>query len=177
MALLAFLGCLVGIVLVALITNRLTGTRAHYIEDLRLDPPEHVLWQEDGADVHIVPRTPQALIVSYARLRRDRLILTNKRLVCGRRTLLGRRHMILTAVFFDPTFPGAERAVRVDGGFWGGGFRAIIVSSHESIALKTDAQGHHLELRADTGPQDVDYIRIALDEPEALYQQLRQRVS
>ena len=73
MAFLAFLGCLLGIILVALLTNRLTGTRAHYIENFRPDLPEHILWWGDGADVHIVPRTPQALIVSFARLRRDTL--------------------------------------------------------------------------------------------------------
>ena len=176
MAFLYFLGCLAGIVLFALVVNRLTGTRAHYIETFRPEPPEHVLWRGERADVHVVPRR-RALFTSFARLRRDTLLLTDKRLVCGRRTLLGKRHMIQIEVFFDPALPSAERAVRLDAGFWGGGFQTVVVSSQDGIALKTDARGrHHLELRPDMAPPHVDYIRIVLDAPDELYQKLRQCV-
>ncbi|HEY6559293.1 MAG TPA: hypothetical protein VI072_18540 [Polyangiaceae bacterium] len=76
MAFLLFLGALLAIVVFALVVNRLTGTKASYLDELKLEAGESELWRDTQADFAWVPRTGRALVTSYARMRRHSVVWT-----------------------------------------------------------------------------------------------------
>ena len=55
MSILYFVGALLGIVVLAIAINRLTGTKANYLEKLHLAPGEKELWRDTQADFAPVP--------------------------------------------------------------------------------------------------------------------------
>jgi hypothetical protein len=127
MAFVYFLAALVGLVVFALVLNRLTGTKAAYIEDFRLAPGERELWRDAGADFARRSRLGQALVMSYPRLRRHTVVWTNQRVVVSQRVLLGSKHMLTHQVFFEPAAgaDASKAASELAGGFYGRGFETI----------------------------------------------------
>src|SRR3954471_15383721 len=94
MALLYFLGALVAIVLVATVVNRVTGTKAVYLETLELTPGERELWRDERADFATLPRLGQAAVMSYPRLRRHTVLWTNRRVLVAQKPLFSSRRML-----------------------------------------------------------------------------------
>jgi hypothetical protein len=90
---LTFLLCILGLVLVALIVNRIGGAKAHYTETLALDPGERVLWEDAAADAYPVLQQ-RALHVSFRRSRRRHVLVTTRRIVVGAKTLWGSKHLL-----------------------------------------------------------------------------------
>jgi len=128
MVIVYFLAALAGIVLFALIVNRLTGTRASYLEALELGPGERELWRDSGADFGLRPRTGSAVALSFPRLRRHSVLWTDRRLVIANRVLGSQRHMITHQVVFDGMGDASAQAAsrELAGGFFGRGFSTLV---------------------------------------------------
>ena len=131
MSLLIFAAALVGIVVVAIVVNRITGTRASYIDALRLHPGENEIWRDTEADVARVPRAARPLILSFPRLRRHTVVWTERRIVIAQRALFSQKRMITHEVHFQGQAGNEARAASGEalGGFFGRGFETIIAVS------------------------------------------------
>ncbi len=131
MVILYFFAALAGIVLFAVIVNRLTGTRASYLEALQLAPGERELWRDSGADFGLRPRTGSALALSFPRLRRHSVLWTDRRLVIANRVLGSDKHLITHQVVFEAAPPAdadtRAAASEFAGGFYGRGFSTLFV--------------------------------------------------
>jgi len=127
MAFLLFIGALVAIVLCAMIVNRLTGTKALYLETLQLESGEREIWRDARADFAVVPRLGQAVSMSFARMRRHTVLWTDRRIIVSQKPLFSSKHMITHQIHFtvaaDSDAPAAAR--EVFGGFYGRGFETI----------------------------------------------------
>lgn len=130
---LMFLGALAGIVVFAVVTNRLTGTTASYLESHQLGPDETTLWQDGQADFAIVRRLGGAHFRSYWRWRTTTIVWTNVRVLVARKVLFRPRRMITHQVYFadaaavDPRVSAASQ--RFAGGFFGRGYQTVIAET------------------------------------------------
>src|SRR5262245_54445397 len=100
MAFLLFLAALCGIVVFAVVVNWLTGTKASYLDGLRLDAGERELWRDDAADFALVPRLARAKFMSFARMRRHSVIWTDQRILIAQKALLSSRRMLTHQISF-----------------------------------------------------------------------------
>jgi len=103
------LGALLAIVVFAIVINRITGTKAHYLEALQLETGEAELWRDAEADFATVPRLGRAAIMSYPRLRRHTVLWTDRRIVVAQKALGTSKHMITHQIYFAPD-AGAQTA-------------------------------------------------------------------
>ena len=131
MSLMILAGALLGIVVLAIVVNRITGTTANYIDALRLAPGETELWRDIEADVARMPRLGRALFMSFPRLRAHTVVWTDRRVVISRKALLSAKRMITHQVHFQhdarpEALAASEQAL---GGFFGRGFETIIAAS------------------------------------------------
>jgi hypothetical protein len=141
MAFVYFLAALVGLVLFAVVVNRLTGTKATYIEDFQLAPGERELWRDARADFARRPRLGQAVVMSYPRLRRHTVLWTNRRVVISQRVLLGKKHMLTHQIVFEPaaSADASKAASQFAGGFYGRGFETITALGHSFTQVNDKA--------------------------------------
>ena len=135
MSLLLFLAALVGIVLLAMLVNLLTGTKASYLHALVLEPGETEAWRDAAADFAIRPRLGQALSMSYPRLRRHTVSWTDRRVIVAQKVLFSSKRMITHQIFFERGKSAASAEVRAaadkfSGGFYGRGFITLIATGY-----------------------------------------------
>jgi hypothetical protein len=132
MALVYFVAVLLGIVGFALLVNRLTGTKAAYLEDFQFAPDERELWRDADADFARRPQLGQALVMSYPRMRRHTVVWTNQRIVISQRVLFGSKHMLTHQIFLAAAASrdAAQAASQLAGGFYGRGFETITALAH-----------------------------------------------
>ena len=140
MTFLLFVAALCAIALFGLIVNRLTGTRAQYLETLALEADEQELWRDAKADFSRVPRTGGALVRSHPRSRRHALVWTNRRLIVAQRALFSRKRLITHQIYFeregDAESEYARRVTReIFGGFYGRGFETILGTSKAFVEI------------------------------------------
>ena len=172
MSLIVFTGGLLGIVVLALVVNRVTGTRASYIDELRLEADENEIWRDSGADVAAVPRRGRALLMSFPRLRAHTVVWTNRRVIISRKALFSQRRMITRHLYFQHE-AGAEAlaaAGQALGGFFGRGFETIIVASSEFSRADGKSCVMIKPTEACAARFNLDEVRIFTDrmaEPEA----------
>ncbi|HMJ11019.1 MAG TPA: hypothetical protein VK524_06405 [Polyangiaceae bacterium] len=131
MSFLLFIAALLAIVVFAVVVNRVTGTKARYIEQLQLDAAERELWRDTEADFALVPRTGRALVMSFVRLRRHTVVWTDLRTIVAQKALFSARrmitHQIISASASDSRSVEARDASReFFGGFYGRGFTTLI---------------------------------------------------
>jgi hypothetical protein len=138
MAFVYFLAVLVGLVVFATLINRLTGTKATYVEDFQLAPGELELWRDAGADFARRPRLGQALVMSYPRMRRHTVLWTTQRVVVSQRVLFGPKHMLTHQIFFEPAAAG-DAASQFAGGFYGRGFETITATAKSFTQVNAKA--------------------------------------
>jgi len=134
MTILWFFAALLGMVLVAVVINRLTGTRAVYLETLALEPGETRLWQDSGADFVPRPRIGSAVALSFPRYRRHAILWTDRRVIVAPKVLFSAKHMVSHQILFtnQAAPPGAaanEAAGEFFGGFYGRGFMTLLAVS------------------------------------------------
>ncbi len=128
MTFLYFIAALGGIVLVAIVVNRLTGTRASYLDALALDAGERELWRDAAADFATLPRLGQAAVMSYPRLRRHTVVWTDRRVIVAQQVLLSSKRMLTHRLFFAAQASdagAAQAAAAFAGGFYGRGFTTL----------------------------------------------------
>jgi hypothetical protein len=120
-----FLAACGGIVVLGWGVSKITGARAFYVEDWPLDPGESVLWRDDAADVYLIPQLGQARVMSFARLHRSSVMVTNKRVVIGAKTLFGGKHMVQQVLHLAASPDGQTENLGV--GLLTVGYQAIVI--------------------------------------------------
>ncbi len=134
MSLLLFIAALVGIVVFAMVVNRLTGTTSKYLDAFQLEPGEQERWRDIAADVALVPRLGRAVFMSFSRLRRHTVVWSDRRIVVAQKGLFSKRRVITHQIHFADNH-GADgaaankAALEFGGGFYGRGFQTIIAQS------------------------------------------------
>jgi len=162
-SLLIFLGALVGLVALAIVVNRLRGVRAHYLDDWQPDAGEQILFRDDEADTFVMP-VNRARYGAYPRLRRGTVIVTDRRILAGAKTLFGGKRMLQYMIY-----PGAAPdgwSAKLDGGTFTRGYQTLGVVP-ESIERVLDETRPCLVLKpspAERSSTNVDFIRIYTDQ-------------
>ena len=174
MSILYFAGALLGIVAVAIAINRLTGTKANYLEKLQFAPGEKELWRDTQADFAPVPRLVRAAIVTYPRLRRHTVVWTDRRIIVSQKALFSRNHMVTHQIYFAAhAVPQASAAAAsAFGGFFGRGFETILAAGRSSGAVDGKACMRIQPAEASAARLNIDEILIFTDRLADLEQRL-----
>jgi hypothetical protein len=159
---LIFLGLLVGLVALAIVVNRLRGIGAHYLDDWHPEAGERILFRDDEADTFVMP-VNRARYGAYARLRRGTVIVTDRRILAGARTLFGKKRM-LQYMLYPGAAPGGWSA-KLDGGLFTRGYETLAVMP-EVVERVLDEARPYVVLKPSPGERsstNVDFIRIYTD--------------
>lgn len=142
--LLLLLGACAAIVIGGWIVSKLTGSRAWYIEDWQYDDGEAILWRDDAADVAVIPRLGQAVVMTPARLHRSPVVVTSKRVLIGAKTLTGKQ--MVKYVLYPGGAPD-DQSARIDGGLLTRGYSTVVIEREvDRSHLETDARYPYLAL-------------------------------
>jgi hypothetical protein len=90
-SILAFIAVCSTIVLMAWIVSKITGAHAWYIESWTFNDGEIVVWRDDAADVGLIPKLGQAVVMRPMRYHRWPVVVTNQRIIIGNKTFRGRQ--------------------------------------------------------------------------------------
>lgn len=120
--LLIFVGVLAAIVAVAMVVNRARGAKAHYLDAWQPEPGERPRFEDPAADFYAVPRLGQAKVMSFARMHRTHAVLTDTRLVIGKKALMSKRYMITHVIHLDRGEAAATELAQLTGGQFTKGF-------------------------------------------------------
>lgn len=123
-ALLSFIAACAAIVTFGWIVSKITGSRAWFIEDGVFDPGETAIWRDDKADVLVVPRLGQAVIMQPMRLHRWPVVVTNRRILIAQKTFTGRR--MVRYVLYPGTAPDGQ-SKRLGGGLLKRGYQTLVI--------------------------------------------------
>jgi hypothetical protein len=123
-AFLWFLAACAGIAALGWTVGRITGARAHFLENWEFLPGETVLWRDDRADVMEVPRWGGAMIMSPALTRRWAVAVTDRRVILANRSLTGKR-MVMHVLWIGAS-PDADSR-KLGGGLLTRGYKTMAV--------------------------------------------------
>ena len=175
MSILYFAAALLGIVVLAIAINHLTGTKANYLEKLQFAPGEKELWRDTQADFAHVPRQGRAVIMSYARLRRHTVVWTDRRVIVSQRALLSRSHMVTHQIYFAAHVgpQAGAAATSAFGGFFGRGFETILAAGRSFGTVDGKACVRIQPSEESAARLNVDEVLIFTDRLAGLEQSLR----
>lgn len=149
------------IVLIGWVVSKITGSRAYFVEDWVFEEGETVLWSDPEADSYLIPKLGQAVVMSFARLRRGSVVVTNRRIVIGSLPLRGKKHMVQYVLYPQKT-PGTER---LDGGLLTVGYQTIAYDP-ASLVVHATKEKPHIDLTplpSETSSTNLETIRIFTD--------------
>ena len=135
---LAFAGALAAIVVLGFVVSRVRGGRAHYLDGWSPAPGERTLIEDRAADFYVVPRLGQARRMSFARLHRTHVVMTDVRMIIATRALLSKRYMITHMVHLVGDDAPAELG-QLSGGLYSTGY--TVVSARPSDMTVEDDGG------------------------------------
>ena len=157
-----FLLACAAIALIGWIVSKITGSKAHYIEDWQFSDGENVLWRDEQTDTHLIPKHGQALVMSFARMRRGSVVVTNRRILIGSLPVFGEKHMV-QYVLYPSKAPGSEK---LDGGLLTVGYQTIVFDPSSLEAHPKEAKPY-VDLRPVEGERsstNLERIRIFTDD-------------
>ena len=160
MSFLIFVAALLGLFIFAVVVNRVTGTKANYLDTFAFEAGEKELWRDAGADLGMEPRQGRSLIMSYTRMRRHTVVWTNRRVIISQKTLFSSKRMITHQIYFTRQMNAGdtialEASSEFLGGFVGRGFETIVaetksfgqVNKKDCVRIKpTEACGAKLNI-------------------------------
>ena len=79
-------------------------SKAHYLEQLALEPGEQLLWDDGGRATLRIPSRRSASVILRARVR-----LTDRRLVVAQKVLFQRRHLLRWVCLYRGEVPALDR--------------------------------------------------------------------
>lgn len=167
-ALLIFVVALAAIVFVGWLVSKLTGSRAWFIDDWKFEPGEKVLWRDDAADVYVVPTYGRAVINSVLRLRRNTVVVTDRRILVATQPLYGKKRMVQYVLW--PAPPADGNANKLDGGLLTVGYRTLVYLP-EKLEPHQDSNEPYLEIAPAPGfssSTNVSAIQIYSAQTESL---------
>jgi len=106
------------------IISKVTGSHAWYLEDWQFNDGETTLWRDDAADVSVIPKLGQAVVMTPVRLHRSAVVVTSERIVIGKKTLTGKQ--MVEYVLYPGEAPDSE-SKRIDGGLLTRGYSTLVI--------------------------------------------------
>ena len=177
MSLLLFAGALLAVVVFAIAVNRVTGTKANYLDTLVFETGEKELWRDAGADLGIAPRIGRAVVMSYTRIRRHTVVWTNRRVIVSQKPLFSSKRMITHQIYFTLDMNASDANARTAaretfGGFFGRGFETIIAET-KSFGQVNKKDCVRIKPTEDCGAKlNIDEILIFTDQLAELQRRL-----
>jgi hypothetical protein len=162
---LAVVGALVAIVLVAIVVNRMRGVRAQYLDAWAPEAGERRLLDDPRADFYSIPRMGQAKVMSFARRRRSHAVLTSTRIVIATRALLSRRHMITHVIHLGGDGDPPAELGELGGGLFSAGY--IVLSARPSdMTVEDDGGKPYLRIvpQKTTSSTNIEHCRLYSDD-------------
>jgi hypothetical protein len=150
------------IALIGWIVSKVTGSRAYFIEDWAFAEGETVLWRDDQADSYLIPKQGQAVVMSFARMRRGAVVVTNQRILIGALPLSGKKHMV-QSVLYPTKAPGSDR---LGGGLLSVGYQTLVFDPGSLDVHEKDAKPY-VDLTpasGETSSTNLQTIRIFTDD-------------
>src|SRR3954462_5215922 len=123
MSVLIFLAAIFALIAIAWTVNKVRGVTASYMDNWQPDEGEEILLRDMESDTFVVG-VNRPHFVSYGRPRRGALIVTDKRILAGSKTLFGGRRM-LQYMIYGGTAPGGFSGM-VDGGLFTRGYKTLV---------------------------------------------------
>ena len=164
-AVLAFVGVLVAIALVAIVVNRRRGVRAHYLDAWAPGPGERRLLEDPLADFYVVARMGQAKVMSFARLRRTHAVLTNTRIVIATRALLSKRYMITHMVHLGGDDAPPPELDQLSGGLYTTGY-SVVAARPSDMTVEDDGGRPYVRIIPESTASGamIDHCRLYSDD-------------
>jgi hypothetical protein len=159
---LVFLAVPLGFLAIVYIINLVRGVRARYIDDWKPDAGEELLFQDMRADIYIISFN-RPRYVTYARLRRGAVIVTNCRILCGTRTLFGKKIIFQYILYADGRFDTHSESI--DGGLLARGYQTFVYLPHAITRVSSD-ENPYVDLKPsplERSSVNVECIRIYTD--------------
>jgi hypothetical protein len=144
-AVLIFVGVLVAMVAAAMVINRARGAKAHYLDDWQPERGERRRSDDPAADFYAVPRMGQAKVMSFARMHRTHVVLTDTRLVIGKRALMSKRYMITHMIHLDRGEAAATELAQLTGGQFTKGF-ITYCARPDRMSVEADGEKAYLRI-------------------------------
>lgn len=169
MNLLIFFGVIAGFILGAMLINKIKGVKAHYLDEFQAEAGEEITLREPGADFHMVTVLGRAHVMSFARLRRAELLVTNKRIVVGQKVFLGKRLMITHMIWLDSAGGDSAEADKLTGGLYAKGY-VNYLAQRRSVTSEMDGKKPFVKLIPDStgSATNIEHLRLYVDAPEKL---------
>jgi hypothetical protein len=161
-SLLFFLLALAGIALLGWTVSKITGAHGWLLEDWKFNDGETVLWRDDAADVGMIPRAAQAVVMRPPRLHRWVVIVTSQRIIISTKSVGGKQ--LVKYVLYPGAAPGAD-SKQLDGGLFTTGYETLVIRPG-AITPHLDDKPPYIELTpAPDEPSSVNLsaVRIYTD--------------
>ncbi|AFM12333.1 hypothetical protein [Turneriella parva] len=166
---LIFLCAISAIILGAITINKIKGVKAQYLDAFTAEPGEEVLHREAGADFHMVTRLGRAQVMSFARLRRAELIVTNRRIVIGQKVMFGKRYMITHTIWLEAAANVQTELDKMTGGQYSLGYVNYLVKRSAATA-EIDGKKPYVKFVPEptASATNIEHLRVYVDAPEKL---------
>ena len=151
-ALLLFVVALAAIVIVGWTVSKCTGSHTWLLEDWKYNEGETIVWHDDAADVAMIPRAAQSVVMRPPRLHRWEVIVTTQRILVCDKALEGKQ--LVKYVLYPGVAPGSD-SKRADGG--------LLSTGYETLVIQPGVVTSHLD---ETHPYLV--LKPAPDEPSSI---------
>lgn len=170
MNLMIFFGIIAGSILGAMFINKIKGVKAHYLDEFKPEPGEEVRHREAGADFHMVTNLGRAMVMSFARMRRAEVIVTNQRFVIGQKVFLGKRYMITHVIKLDSAAGDSAEVDKLTGGLYAKGY-VIYLALRKNVSTELDGKKPFIKFipEATGSATNIEHLRLYTDAPEKLF--------
>jgi len=154
----AFLLALIG---GAWLFARLKGIQARYTETFALGVHEKALLEDLAADFYTVPAVGQAAVMSFARMGRAHVLLTNRRMIIGQKVLFGKKHMVTDVIHWAPNPDVRDELDKMTGGLFTRGY-ASRLSAPDKASVEMDGEKSYLRIILSdvASSANVDHCRL-----------------
>ena len=121
---LIFVAACLAIVAVGWIIRKRTGAHAWYVDGWQFNEGETILWRDDRAEVGMIPKLGQAVVMTPVRLHRWTVIVTNQRVILANKTFTGKK--MVQSVLYPGTAPD-DQSKHIGGGLLTRGYATLVI--------------------------------------------------
>lgn len=171
---LIFLAALAGIVIVAVVVNKIKGAKALYIETGTLVAGEALRFEDKDADFYTVTVLGQAKLMTFGRLARAHALITNQRIIIGQKTLFGGKYMITNMFYYDAASAPAGVLDELMGGQLSLGYLVRLIDRTNS-SQEIDGEKRYVKIipQATASATNVAHCRLYTEHAGAMLTAMR----
>ena len=156
-----FAAFLLALIAGAWLFTRLKGIQAQYTETFALGPEEKTLLEDLAADFYAVPALGQAAFMSFARMGRAHVLLTNRRIIIGQKVLFGKKHMVTDVIHWAPNPGVRDEFDKMSGGLFTRGYTSRL-GAPDKTSVEMDGKKPYLRIILSdvASSANVDHCRL-----------------